>query len=166
MTISMEICDMRDMAAYQGCSGDVLLESHQLPVGGQLEGLLGLDAAVVVEPVPLLRHLQGRILLAVPLVGASTCKYKHINVEHTPNYKSSGYLASRTTNSSPCEGHEALSTFPPPPSGSQPQPSVRMSESSIILYLLSIGISPQISSVFAVFLWHHGAFTWSAKQVT
>ena len=63
--MSMGVCDM---AAYQGCSGDVLLESHQLPVGGQLEGLLRLNAAVVVESVPLLRHLQRCIFLAVPLV--------------------------------------------------------------------------------------------------
>ena len=67
-TLSMGICDMRDMVAYQGRSGDVLLESHQLPVGGQLKGLLGLNAAVVVESVPLLRHLQRCIFLAVPLV--------------------------------------------------------------------------------------------------
>ena len=63
--MSMGVCDM---AAYQGCSGDVLLESHQLPVGGQLEGFLGLNTAVVVESVPLLRHLQRCIFLAVPLV--------------------------------------------------------------------------------------------------
>ena len=68
VTMSMGICDMRDMTAYQGRSGDVLLESHQLPIGGQLEGLLGLNTAVVVESVPLLRHLQRCIFLAVPLV--------------------------------------------------------------------------------------------------
>ena len=59
---------MNESVGYQRRPSNIFFESHELPVGGQLEGLLGLDAAVVVKPVPLLRHLQCRILLAVPLV--------------------------------------------------------------------------------------------------
>ena len=60
--------NMNESVGYQRCPSNIFLESHELPVRWQLEGLLGLDAAVVVQPVPLLRHLQRRIFLAVPLV--------------------------------------------------------------------------------------------------
>ena len=59
---------MNEPVGYQRRPGNIFLESHELPVRWQLEGLLGLNAAVVVQPVPLLRHLQRRIFLAVPLV--------------------------------------------------------------------------------------------------